>query len=58
MGDWVKICLEKRVHCANKFKNKSPLMTALFLEFDNGRERLKPLKSSVSLTEPYLFRSL
>lgn len=33
-------------------------MTALFLEFDNGRERLKPLKSSVSLIEPYLFRSL
>ena len=58
MGDWVKICLEKRVHCANKFKKKSLLMTALFLEFDNGRERLKPLKSPVSLIEPYLFQCL
>lgn len=36
------------VHWANKFEKKS-LMIAPLLEFDNGREHLKPLRSSMTL---------
>lgn len=47
--DWVKIFLDKRVHCENRFEKKRLLMLAALWERDNGREHLKPLRSSVTL---------
>ena len=56
VGDWVKICLEKSIHCANKFK-KSSYDSSVFgisqwmWTFDTS-EKVCPL------VEPYLFQGL